>query len=213
MYIAAGNSLTALFGLIAFALCFSIMNCRSRSAIMTTIILTVFASGYLFLNFQIPHKFKKHRHGLFVGKFANSNRHFNIPENPANVSHRLDDWKYYAKGITESPLIMIFGHESPPPRRKTTSAHNYYLDLAYNFGVLAWLPIFLLMFYTIYRLTKCRGNSAALWWTAIVFYILLIDNNLKVGLRQPYPGLFAFFLWGVLISVLSDQKQNSEDIV
>jgi hypothetical protein len=39
--------------------------------------------------------------------------------------------------------------------------------------------------------------------TSVVMFLLLIDNSLKVGLRQPYPGIFTFFLWGILLSKLN----------
>jgi hypothetical protein len=32
---------------------------------------------------------------------------------------------------------------------------------------------------------------------------LALDNNMKVTLRQPYPGVFGFFLWGILLSRLA----------
>lgn len=39
--------------------------------------------------------------------------------------------------------------------------------------------------------------------TIVVLYLLFVENMLKVGMRQPYPGIFTFFLWGILISKLS----------
>ena len=35
----------------------------------------------------------------------------------------------------------------------------------------------------------------------------MIVNMLKVGMRQPYPGIITFFLWGLLLSHL--QKASS----
>lgn len=44
---------------------------------------------------------------------------------------------------------------------------------------------------------------AQTWWlTVIVFYLVVIDSNFKVTLRQPYPGIFAYFMWGLLLSRL-----------
>jgi len=34
-------------------------------------------------------------------------------------------------------------------------------------------------------------------------FLVVIDNDLKVTFRQPYPGLFGFFLWGLLLSRLA----------
>jgi hypothetical protein len=42
----------------------------------------------------------------------------------------------------------------------------------------------------------------------ITIFLLLIDNSFKVGLRQPYPGIITFFLWGLLLSKLTF-KQSS----
>jgi hypothetical protein len=36
----------------------------------------------------------------------------------------------------------------------------------------------------------------------VVLFLILTDNSLKVGMRQPYPGILTFFFWGVLLSRL-----------
>ena len=41
---------------------------------------------------------------------------------------------------------------------------------------------------------------------AIVLFLVVIDNSLKVGLRQPYPGILTFFLWGLLLARLFPEK-------
>jgi tetrahydromethanopterin S-methyltransferase subunit E len=38
----------------------------------------------------------------------------------------------------------------------------------------------------------------------------MVDSNLKVGLRQPYPGMMMFFLWGILISMLESSKSHKK---
>jgi hypothetical protein len=51
------------------------------------------------------------------------------------------------------------------------------------------------------------SSSSLLGMTFVVLILLLADNSLKVGLRQPYPGIITFFLWGVLLSrILSFRK-------
>ena len=37
---------------------------------------------------------------------------------------------------------------------------------------------------------------------AAVLFVLAMDNMFKVPLRQPYPGVFFFFLWGLLLAQL-----------
>jgi hypothetical protein len=38
--------------------------------------------------------------------------------------------------------------------------------------------------------------------TVSVMFFLLVDNFVKVGMRQPYPGIATFFLWGFLFQKL-----------
>jgi hypothetical protein len=49
------------------------------------------------------------------------------------------------------------------------------------------------------------ASPSLLGLALVVLFILFVDNSLKVGLRQPYPGIISFFLWGVLLSRLSNQ--------
>ena len=126
---------------------------------------------------------------------------------PTNLSRRLNDWKLYSQGIVADVKAFAFGHPRPLGREVSTSAHNYYLDLAYNFGVLSLVPILILIGYTLFRLVRCRRS---LWQSedlfalaAVVLFLVLVDSNLKVTLRQPYPGIVTFFLWGLLLTRLS----------
>jgi len=127
-------------------------------------------------------------------------------ERPRNVTDRLEDWNMYGSGIIESARTFLIGHPAPYPREVKTSAHNWYLDVAYNFGILALLPIFFLGACTARLIWQKREALPAevFWWAAIVFYLVLLDNNMKVSLRQPYPGIFTSFLWGMLVSRLQD---------
>ena len=38
---------------------------------------------------------------------------------------------------------------------------------------------------------------------------VVIDSNFKVTLRQPYPGIFAYFMWGLLLSRLRTSTTES----
>jgi O-antigen ligase len=101
---------------------------------------------------------------------------------------------------------MFFGHVAPLAREVRTSAHNWYLDIAYTFGLISLLPIFVLIGYTIYLFWRRRTRLPldTRWLAFIVCYLVVIDNNFKVSLRQPYPGIFTYFLWGLLLSRLTD---------
>lgn len=136
----------------------------------------------------------------YIGKFQPMER----GETPRNVQDRLGDWQLYGVGIVESVKTVFLGHPAPFSREVKTSAHNWYLDMSYNFGVISLLPIIFLIGYTVYLLWQRRKAlpAAIFWLAAIVFYLVLLDNNLKVTLRQPYPGIFAYFMWGMLFSGL-----------
>jgi hypothetical protein len=123
---------------------------------------------------------------------------------PANVYERFGDWALFGRGIVESRQTFLVGHAQPMPREIRSSPHNYYIDIAYTFGVLALMPLLGLMGYTAYLCWRQRKSlPAETWWLlAIVFYLVVIDSSFKVTLRQPYPGIFTFFLWGILLSRL-----------
>ncbi len=123
---------------------------------------------------------------------------------PVNLQDRLDIWSFHLRGVLNDPLTFLFGHSAPPDRTLWPSAHNYYLDVAYNFGVLAALVIVGLVVFTIARLYQHRkivsASSAMAGLAFVVLFLVIPDNIVKVSLRQPYPGIFAFFLWGLLLA-------------
>ena len=98
-------------------------------------------------------------------------------------------------------MSLLIGNAAPPAREKISSAHNYYLDIVYNFGILSCLPILILLLYTMRNSWLLRSKDASLLWlAAILLFFVFIDSNLKVTLRQPYPGIVIFFLWGILLA-------------
>ena len=130
-----------------------------------------------------------------------------LSQAPPNIAMRLFYWKYYSKEISTNARVFLLGHAEHPDRSKIPSAHNYYLDFIYNFGLLPLIPLLAVIGYTlgmIYRNRKVVLNSPGLLGMAmVVIFMLLGENSLKVGLRQPYPGILTFFLWGVLLSRLA----------
>ena len=144
---------------------------------------------------------------LFLGKFSEVRQ----GKIPSNVQERFNDWKNFGNAIVESKTTLLAGHPEPMPREIRTSPHNWYIDIVYNFGLLGLIPILALMSYTV---TLCWGRRTSLpaetWWlAAIVFYLVVIDSNFKVTLRQPYPGIFAYFMWGLLLSRLRTSTTES----
>lgn len=144
-------------------------------------------------------------HGQYMGKFQT------LAEGkmPINVGHRLVDWTLYVNWIGEDSRTMLFGHVEPPPREVKTSAHNWYLDITYNFGLVALLPVVALIAFSVHLVWQLRRSlPGETWWLAgLVAFMVLVDSNFKVTLRQPYPGIFAYFLWGLLLSRLRAQAQ------
>ncbi len=122
------------------------------------------------------------------------------------VSSRLDSWRYYADGVVESPQAFLFGRESHPDRNLYPSAHNYWLDVLYNFGALALLPLIILLLETLrslwWRRTDILANPVLLGTVMAVVYLLLGESMISTGMRQPYSGIITFFVWGLLITRL-----------
>jgi glycosyltransferase involved in cell wall biosynthesis len=129
-----------------------------------------------------------------------------ISDRIRNVQERFSDWRRFGAGVFDSPATMLFGHAAPLPRDQRTSAHNFYIDFAYNFGVLALVPLFLLIAHTAWRLWLYRrtvlGHSDLLVLATVVAFLVLVESNLKVSLRQPYPGIAIYFFWGLLLAWL-----------
>lgn len=128
---------------------------------------------------------------------------------PGNMAQRLYDWKLYGGWITESPRSLLFGHTKPPSRDVITSAHNWYLDIVYNLGLVGLLPVAALVGMTACKLWQQRKSlPAEIWWLAgMTAFMVLVDSSFKVTLRQPYPGIFAYFLWGLLFA----HSQGADD--
>ncbi len=129
---------------------------------------------------------------------------------PRNLAERITYWKFYSAEILSSPKTAAIGHVAPPDRTKYPSAHNYYLDFAYNFGIFPLIPILGLLGLTLAGVFRqrhqLRDSMPYAGLAAIVLFLVVIDNSLKVGLRQPYPGILTFFLWGLLLARLFPEK-------
>ena len=127
-----------------------------------------------------------------------------------NVVERFSDWRLFGLGIIESPKSFLFGHSRPIAREQRTSAHNFYLDFIYNFGALALLPLGTLITYTAALLWRRRrevmSSDALFALAATVAFLVLVESNLKVSLRQPYPGIAIYFFWGLLLARLRNPE-------
>jgi O-antigen ligase len=136
----------------------------------------------------------------------------------SNVQFRLDTWLYYLHGIFSESSTFVFGHSAPPDRQIWPSAHNYYLDLIYNYGAIGVLMIAGLIVFTLVRINQNRklilASPAMVGLTIVVMFLLFPDNLMKVSMRQPYSGIITFFLWGLLLARIeslrtSDKRRQS----
>jgi len=121
-----------------------------------------------------------------------------------NVMERLGYWKYFAAASTSDSRSFVFGHKSQPDIQIYPSAHNYYLDFLYNFGAIAMVPLLVLLAWTVRRGWDARiqlmDSSAVAGLVFATLFLLIVDNGMRVGMRQPYPGIATFFLWGMVVS-------------
>ena len=176
-----------------------------RRDIIKNVLLSVIATSFLmaaYFPYALQHSY--HYRDKIIGdrveKLYNQNR--------------LYYWNYYVNKIKQNNKILIFGERKKPDREKYPSAHNYYLDLVYNFGIFSLLPIFFLVIFTIKNIVRSRekilSSLPISGITIITIFIIFVDNFFKVGFRQPYPGIFSFFLWGMLIAILMSMKENTK---
>ncbi len=204
IYAAASMSMLAILMLLAGLLGFAIYQLKNFYDKLPALLLLIVAlSSWSYLQYEknaISVKFN----------FLSEEKMYEIAPNAAE---RLYYWEYYFKNIISSPKTFLIGHVEPPDRTQYPSAHNYYLDFIYNFGFLALAPMLGVLFYLLNMLYKLRrevyASSSLISLSAVVLFLLVIDNSLKVGLRQPYSGIFIFFLWGVLISRLFELHLKS----
>lgn len=200
LYVGASVSALAIAGLIAGVIGLVVVTWqrsgKTKSALALAVVVVVFSIGYFSLAAgKLGGKYELIRLQTDTAMFA-----------PKNLAERIGYWKFYVAEIVTSPKNTVLGHVAPPDREKYPSAHNYYLDFAYNFGVLPLLPLLGLIGLTLVGVIK-RWPSISkctplLGLTVVVLFLLLVDNSFKVGMRQPYPGILTFFLWGLLLAKL-----------
>ncbi|MDP1773791.1 MAG: hypothetical protein Q8L15_16070 [Methylobacter sp.] len=219
IYVLASASFLAIFAYVAFIVVFigirmgmPLQNIKLAiifPVLVVVAVAMVAESLQMFYEFIGNHNIAVHVDGSYVNKF-NELASGNIPQ---NVLERLDIWKLYIDAIAESTKTLILGHNVLISREVISSAHNWYLDITYAFGLLSLLPMSLLIGYTAYQLWQSKQtlSSETLWLAVIVFYLVIVDNNFKVTLRQPYPGIFAYFLWGLLLSQFPRKREQERE--
>ncbi len=215
VYIIFSNSLLALSVLILLIISLFIFLLFSRKHViwMSFLILLLMVS-ILFTFSSSPSSFQKKYHSFFpeISQTDNNHKMESNKDEVVNVNDRLIYWKIYWKGISKNIHTVLFGNTKMIDRELAPSAHNYYLDLLYNFGIISLLPIFYLLFVTLKIIYQDRRKiiyaADFLALTVLVVFFIFVDNMLKVGFRQPYPGIIMFFLWGVLINKIVSIKKT-----
>lgn len=205
LYAVASTSRTAILLLsLGLAAIFSkeVFNKRSSKKLFASVILTIICASLYFSLFINENQ-------ITSGKFSSPVKVSVSKEN----MHRSYYWKYYVDGIFDDMNSSILGHKERPDRNIYPSAHNYYLDITYNFGFISLIPILYLIVYTLRLIFTHRkqivDSTSLLGITYITLFLIIIDNSLKVGFRQPYPGIYSFFLWGLLLGVMHNLKSSA----
>lgn len=207
IYVTTSYSFLTIFAYMSLLIVFVlgklwVYRAKFNSIVVSLVLVAIIGLG-AFLYFEKtdePRASVAAKYSLFYGKFESLLN----GKIPSNVQERFGDWKLFGKGIIESKKTLLVGHPQPMPREIRSSPHNWYMDITYTFGLVALLPILTLIAYTAYLCWRQRKMlPAQIWWLkVIVFYLVVIDSNFKVTLRQPYPGIFAYFMWGLLLSRL-----------
>lgn len=194
---------TGIIGLAAHA---AFRNTDARILATLALLVTVLGASYFTLasgNTAFANKYNKLAESVLIKDVVM----------PGNVAARLNYWTFYSSSIFTDAYTAALGHAAPPDRRQYPSAHNYYLDFAYNFGIVALLPLLALIGVTFAGIWKMRRkiveSPPLLGLTLAAMFLVLGDNFLKVGMRQPYPGILTFFLWGILLSHLLPPARSS----
>jgi hypothetical protein len=120
------------------------------------------------------------------------------------LGQRFSFINLYLSKLIGDPKWLAFGSPYPLNRQLAPSAHNYFIDLLFNFELLGLIPIVMLLGLTINRLSNyslhtkpCVGLYSLI---AILLYFVLALSSLTVAIRQPYLGIVIFFLWGLLLA-------------
>lgn len=125
---------------------------------------------------------------------------------------KLAGWDTYINIVMNSPKTFLVGHTHIANNGLIASAHNYYLDFVYNFGIIGLLPLIILIVFIAYKtfssFKQVFYNSHLFFPFAALVILLLIENIFYMGLKQPYPGILSFFLLGAYLSRLNQHTKK-----
>lgn len=99
-------------------------------------------------------------------------------------------------------VTILFGHDVPPDRFELQVLRGYFHDLVYNFGLISLIPfIYLIVNTGVLFFKNKKKNPAETALFLMVVYLVVVVGFSESMLKQPYPGIITFFLWGILLSI------------
>ena len=211
LYIIVAGSLIGIIMLLGGAISYVLFYMRSQRRLLMKITGVLFLIGVISFGYFYCYRGKPVLQDKFSVPLTDVRSYANI----RGIQERLVYWQLYGRLATDDVKTFLIGSRRLQDREKNPSAHNYYLDFIYHFGLLSLAPLLVLIGATmiaVYRRRRAIVLAPELLGTVIVvLFLLFLDNMLKVGLRQPYPGIINFFLWGILItkrSVFSSDRNR-----
>lgn len=148
------------------------------------------------------------KHVVDVPQLLNDAR--NLPQSSSDAQTQEPKWKVNVSNVFQHPGVFFFGHPHPTDKADAYFFGNYYADLINNFGIVGFLPVFLILIYTFSSVfIKRKALSAHPSMVGLVFvvsFLLIVENNFNDSLLHPYPSIFTFFLLGILLNALSTKS-------
>ena len=115
-------------------------------------------------------------------------------------------WQSRTRELSRSMPLVLSGRAHRSERTVYSDVYNYYLELAISFGIFSVFPILTLIvvsgYWVIKRSRIVLSSPSLVGLVIVTIYLVLVVNSVSVGMRQLYPGLVSFFLWGLLLSRL-----------
>lgn len=116
---------------------------------------------------------------------------------PLNIRQRLDIYESFFK-LDFSIIEFFIGFKNINFLLNFKSGHNILIDYFLLIGIFPVLVIVFLFYYLGFLNYNNKENK---YFFSVIFFMLaiLIENMFKVSMKQPYPGLITFFIYGYFI--------------
>lgn len=117
---------------------------------------------------------------------------------PQNISLRFEIWKSYINYLKNNPKVIFVGDINFSLDKKYNSAHNLLIDIIYKFGLILLIPYFLLIYFTLKKIKNEKNYEKKLSLFFLIF-ILIVENFIKLSLKQPYSGFIMMYYLGYFL--------------